>query len=303
MIWLILILLALLSIFYYLYTVEKNKNIKVEQKNEQIEQENEILSNINKQLKEKQLFLNQEINEKQNILKQSEAISHQAFETYCDILELNYQEKEKEYIESAALLTQSYETKQTEILSQIDLYKKDLDKIRATQAAAIQAKMREEQIKTQVWFYTLELSEIDKKEIHILQSIESELRDPRPIRMAIWNAYYIKKANELYSRVVGNADTCGIYKITNLQNEMCYIGQAKNIKERWREHMKCGLGIDTPANNQLYKDMKAQGLSNFTFELLEQCPAADLNEKEAFYINTYDSKNYGYNSTKGNKFF
>lgn len=84
---------------------------------------------------------------------------------------------------------------------------------------------------------------------------------------------------------------------------MCYIGQARNIKERWREHMKCGLGIDAPANNQLYKDMKKQGLSDFTFELLEQCSITELNEKEAFYINAYDSKNYGYNSTNGNKTF
>ena len=65
--------------------------------------------------------------------------------------------------------------------------------------------------------------------------------------------------------------------------------------------MKCGLGIDTPANNKLYQAMKKEGIDNFTFELLEECPLEDLNEKEAFYINLYDSKNYGYNSTIGNK--
>ena len=93
----------------------------------------------------------------------------------------------------------------------------------------------------------------------------------------------------------------GIYKITNKENKLCYIGQAKKMRERWREHMKCGLGIDTPANNKLYEAMKKEGLDNFTFELLEECSVEDLNEKEAFYINLYDSYHYGYNSNTGNK--
>ena len=301
--WIIAISLIAFAIICYLYILEKNKNIEIKQRNEQIDKENEELVNRNKTLKEVRTFLTNEIYEKQDMLKQSKEISNQAFESYCEVLDADYQKKEQEYTESAALLAQSYETKQAELLNQIDTYQKDLDKIRATQAAAIQARIREQEIEKNISFYTLELTEVDKKEVHILQSVEPELRDPRPIRMAIWNAYYIKKANELYSRVVGNTDICGIYKITNMQNGMCYIGQARNIKERWREHMKCGLGIDTPANNQLYKDMKKQGLSDFTFELLEQCPITELNEKEAFYINAYDSKNYGYNSTSGNKTF
>jgi hypothetical protein len=65
--------------------------------------------------------------------------------------------------------------------------------------------------------------------------------------------------------------------------------------------MKCGLGIDTPANNKLYQAMLKEGLSNFTFELLEICSESDLDKKEASFIEIYDSKNYGYNSTSGNK--
>ena len=82
---------------------------------------------------------------------------------------------------------------------------------------------------------------------------------------------------------------------------MCYIGQAKKIRERWREHMKCGLGIDTPANNKLYQAMKKEGIDNFTFEILEECSPLLLNEKETFYINLYDSYHFGYNSNSGIK--
>ena len=63
--------------------------------------------------------------------------------------------------------------------------------------------------------------------------------------------------------------------------------------------MKCGLGIDAP-NNKFYNAMKEQGIENFTFEILEDCAKEDLNEKEKFYIDLYQSCDYGFNSTKGN---
>jgi hypothetical protein len=47
--------------------------------------------------------------------------------------------------------------------------------------------------------------------------------------------------------------------------------------------------------------MIADGLWNFTFELLEACPRADLDEKEKQYIEIYEANIYGYNTTKGNK--
>ena len=70
---------------------------------------------------------------------------------------------------------------------------------------------------------------------------------------------------------------------------------------RWSEHAKCGLGIDTPAGNKLYKAMQEYGLQSFSWELLEKCNREELNEKERYYISLYDSVNYGYNILKGNK--
>lgn len=103
------------------------------------------------------------------------------------------------------------------------------------------------------------------------------------------------------ARVLGPNEKCGIYKITNKNNKLCYIGQSKKIRERWREHMKCGLGIDTPAANKLYQAMIKEGIDNFTFELLEECPSQLLDEKETFYISLYNSYDYGYNNNRGNK--
>ena len=45
--------------------------------------------------------------------------------------------------------------------------------------------------------------------------------------------------------------------------------------------------------------MQEVGLYNFSFELLEACPRGQLNEKEKYYINLYQSNQYGYNILKG----
>ena len=47
--------------------------------------------------------------------------------------------------------------------------------------------------------------------------------------------------------------------------------------------------------------MKQKGVENFLFEILELCDRTLLNEKERFWIDYYQSENFGMNSTKGNK--
>jgi group I intron endonuclease len=93
----------------------------------------------------------------------------------------------------------------------------------------------------------------------------------------------------------------GIYKITHIYSGISYIGQAKDIKERWVKEIKEALGIDAPATNKRCNFMREKGVDNFTFEILEKCSITELNEKEKFYINLYQSYDFGYNSTGGNK--
>ena len=106
---------------------------------------------------------------------------------------------------------------------------------------------------------------------------------------------------ELCDRVLGKKTICGIYKITNLLTEQCYIGQSVNISDRWKQHCKCGLGIEASATNVLYNSMQRDGVWNFSFELLEECSRDLLNKKEAFWIDTYSSNIYGLNTNAGVK--
>ena len=65
--------------------------------------------------------------------------------------------------------------------------------------------------------------------------------------------------------------------------------------------MKAACGIDTPVGNKLYAAMQEQGISNFSFELLEECLPQDLDKKERYFIELYHSDSLGYNGNKGNR--
>ena len=45
--------------------------------------------------------------------------------------------------------------------------------------------------------------------------------------------------------------------------------------------------------------MQEDGLENFSFELLEECPQNKLNEKEKYFIELYQADTLGYNGNKG----
>ena len=151
-----------------------------------------------------------------------------------------------------------------------------------------------------VSFYCIPISELDKLDISKLETIKASLNRPRVLSMVIWQNWFQKPLKTLAASVLGTSDAVtGIYKITNIKTKECYIGQSVDIAKRWSEHVKCGLGIDTPQNNKLYKAMQDYGVWNFSFELLEKCKSSLLNEKEKYYIDLYQSKDFGYNSILG----
>ena len=139
---------------------------------------------------------------------------------------------------------------------------------------------------------------MDIQEIQKIREVLPYLRNGRPIAKAIWECYYRNATTDLLGRVVGVGEQSGIYKITCLLDNKIYIGQARDLRDRLITHIKCGLGIDTP-NNKLYAAMLKLGVENFSFEIVEKCPAADLNKQEKYWIEFYQSNSYGYNMSAG----
>jgi hypothetical protein len=91
-------------------------------------------------------------------------------------------------------------------------------------AAAIEAAKRQEEMDAEQNFYKLNLSQIDIEEIQKLRQVTVLLRDSEPLNKVIWKVYYEKPYTDLIGRVVGNGIHTGIYKITNLENQKCYVG-------------------------------------------------------------------------------
>lgn len=134
--------------------------------------------------------------------------------------------------------------------------------------AATAARLREQEEKDKRAFYELHIPEKQIKDITLLQQWKSQLNDPSIVSKIIWSSYIIKPTSDLCNRVLGTKPVCGIYKITNRISGDTYIGQSVNIADRWKAHIKCGLGIDAPATNRLYNNMQQDGVWNCTFEIL-----------------------------------
>lgn len=186
-----------------------------------------------------------------------------------------------------------------EYAEQIQLLQSSLDKLKRQKAATIEAFQREQAVQDSKDDYRIIIEDNDKADIDILNSFKNRLSNPEILSKLIWSTYFQKKAKALFINIVGTEKVCGIYKITNINNMKCYVGQSVDIANRFTQHCRCGCGIKTPKDNKLYAAMLKDGLDQFTFEIVEICPQEELNEKEKYYIDVYNSVNYGFNSQDG----
>ena len=99
-----------------------------------------------------------------------------------------------------------------------------LAELTAKVLAAVEAAKRQEEMEIKQDFYRLNLPEIDINEIVKLREVTTILRDSEPLNKVIWKVYYEKPYTDLIGRVVGSGIHTGIYKITNLNNQKCYVG-------------------------------------------------------------------------------
>lgn len=190
----------------------------------------------------------------------------------------------------------SHNFSEESILTQTQMIelRKQLNELKSKHDAAVEEYKRAEEMKTKINFYRIQISDIDKEEINKIQEIGQYLRDTKPLNKVIWSVYYDHPFSDLIGRVVGVGCHTGIYKLTNLTNGMVYVGQANNIADRWKQHVKCALGAETAPNNKLYPAMQEVGPENFSFEIIEECAQEDLNEREQYWQDFYKAKEFGY---------
>lgn len=276
------------------------KDFEIEQQNQEkirIKHEIDELSNRRTELllaiKEEKQKYDDDIEKEKNKLSEQLKIYKQnaqyASDEYSSILEQQYQKVE-----------QSYDNKIKQFERELQDAESRLEELRNSLSAGVKAQLREREKEENLQFYKLSISPIDLEDIVKLNTLKIALHQPVILSKLIWTQYFQKQTTEMCNRILGTKKVCGIYKITNLKTQQCYIGQSVDVAQRWKDHVKCGLGIDASATNKLYNAMQKDGVWNFTFELMEECPRADLDKKEKQWIEMYQSNIYSYNATKGN---
>lgn len=307
-------------LFYFASKIKFDKQEQLQQKQKELQTKTIQLNSISKQIQfytksivdyknqlldnQKQLtILHQEQQRLENQLKSKEEYlnkyydsikkeSQQAFNNYQDILDESYRKQEQNFITKISKLKTEQESVQNK-----------LDQLKNTYQIAVAAQLREKEEWNKWRFYTIHISKNQANDITKLQEWKKDLYDPSIVSKVIWSTYIIKPAGDLCNRVVGPGKVCGIYKITDKNTGKVYIGQSVDISNRFKTHIKCGLGIDTPpaSANKLYKAMQNSSLQYWTFEVIEKCSSGKLNEREKYWIDFYQSDKLGLNSTKGNK--
>lgn len=194
----------------------------------------------------------------------------------------------------------------TNVMSEYGIKSKELEEVlvkleeaHAKADAAVKVNKRAEMEKQQKDFYRIQLSQEDLEEIKRLREVEQYLRQKEPLNKVIYKCYYEKPLTSMIGRVLGNRKIMGIYKITNLDNGMCYIGQSVDVADRWRQHVKRGVGAEPVTQNKLYPAMKSIGVENFMFELIEECKGNELTPREKYWTDFYQAQTYGYTVKKG----
>lgn len=94
----------------------------------------------------------------------------------------------------------------------------------------------------------------------------------------------------------------GIYEIRNLSNNKRYIGSSYNIHKRWLQH-RWDLENKKHHSRHLQLSWDRYGSDNFQIFVLEKTGIENLETRERYYVEFYESTNgeFGYNETSGGK--
>ena len=300
--------------------ITAQKNLDIINENEKLKLENENLTHIKKSREEllasiqaeyyKMDAKREELNKNLQDLKETQQKAAQDFYSQALNAAENSFNNEVDRIsdelfehreEARQIYLETMEEAVTDFQKEIDGKRKELTDLNlqlSAQAnnvsAAVAAAQRKMEMEQQQDYYRICLSNDDIAEIGRLREVLPFLRDKTPLNKVIYKVYYEKPLTDMIGRVVGPGIHTGIYKITNIDSQMCYVGQAADIANRFKQHTKRGVGAEDWTQNKLYPAMYSLGVENFTFEVIEECERSKLNEREDYWQDYFHAKDFGY---------
>ena len=192
----ILLILGFIFLICSLILFYKANQIKINKNKEQENYEQLLNKQIYQLEQERETLINSQIHKKEEINQ--------------DLLEWQeYRKKEIEaYIESQKQLADQtvntvYESAQKQILDinndiqntrNIALQEKEqiqteIDKLKASLSAGVEARLREQEKKDKINFYKLSISEADLADVKMLQNLKSSFHKPVVLSKLIWTQY------------------------------------------------------------------------------------------------------------------
>lgn len=220
------------------------------------------------------------------------AAKRELYRRECDDLEKEIWTEWEEMYDRHTLNCQNLEQQEAQIKFAIQNKQTDYDNL----IAPFKLVEKEQQEKQ---FYCIQIPELEREDIHfLLTTVSPQVRNKDIIPKLVWSEYIQKPTQEMMKRV-GIEDTPGIYKITNIKTNKCYIGKSTKVRQRLIDHIKGSVGISTIADQRIHHAMLEEGLWNWTFEKICDCGKDELNEKEKYYISFFKSQEWGYNIVSG----
>ena len=283
-----------LAVKYKTAQEEAQERIEV---NLAVQQENENLDKENAQLRIDQSGLVSSIDAQKQRLDELENHAEMEAKRALDKAYEGYsQEIEQEYRSLIDDEMSSY----LSLCEDVRRAEDQLKDLKAKQVAYIQEQLRKEKIQNELDFYRMLLTDNDKDDIKSLRTIQQTFHRKEAIDKVIWEVYYRPAYDTLMSHLFSKNQekVCGIYKITSITTGKVYIGQSVDCRSRLRDHIKAAL-VNGNKTNLLYSAMSKEEPENFTFEILEEVPRPQLNEREKYYIDFYQTVKFGMNKTAG----
>lgn len=230
---LVIISIICLTCAFVLWTKAKQLKVQKSEKQQEYEKQLKNLQSAINGLNDEKLKLLSEINERKKDIDQEYEREKSRIDEQVQLYKNNSDYASEQYIacleKQYAKAEQKYDAGMQKIKDESLEVQNSLQKLRDALAAGMRAQLREQEKEDNINFYKIVISDNDISDIKMLNNLKQNFHQPVVISKLIWSTYFQKKVSELCSRVLGTKTVCGIYKITNLKTQQCYIGQSVNV--------------------------------------------------------------------------
>lgn len=191
----------------------------------------------------------------------------------------------------------------TEIINQlqddIQMYQRETQYEEERWNSIIKSSRLYEKEKQERLFYTIQLPEEFHEDIEfLLTTVAMKVQHPDIISKLVWAEYVKPYLDDTFKRIEIKPEP-GIYKLTSLINNKCYVGKSTNVKTRIADHFKSVVGIKSIADQAVHHAILKEGFWNWQIEVITYCEKDKLSELEKYYIDFFKGQEYGYNKTGG----